>query len=327
MNIVVWIEEMGYGELDLLFPAARVLEELYGEVHLLCFVANEKIPAENSPTIEKKDLPKWNYDLVLIAGRNTDFENVVKEVKSLGLNTDKFVPDHVILIPGFTLEKYNQLRHSKLSILSMNNFGGLIYRRFVLPILSPTVDMHTSETDFMNFLQNPKENVKKELNFIEKKDEEKDEDLDSSINTLEDFLNNLHFSLQASVGKTDLNFNVFKIGDTEWHMNNFSDFEEIKQLWNKRSRKINWKNTLVTMYTESPEVLAEFDKLPFKKKVCFVPFKTDVKSGYYIDDPNLTFSMNNSYKLEKNVNSVAKGEINSYDLWDMLLYGKKTPLK
>ena len=78
----------------------------------------------------------------------------------------------------------------------------------------------------------------------------------------------------------------------------------------------------MTMYTENPEILAEFDKLPFSKKVCFVPFKTDVESGYYLD-----LAKFNGLDLGQAVNSVAKGEINSYDLWDMLLYGKKTPLK
>lgn len=67
--------------------------------------------------------------------------------------------------------------------------------------------------------------------------------------------------------------------------------------------KLNVFNLLVVMRTEDRRVLEEFDRLPYAKKVCFVPFETDVRSGYSIYSDQI-----------------------DYDLWDALLCGRKTPL-
>lgn len=75
------------------------------------------------------------------------------------------------------------------------------------------------------------------------------------------------------------------------------------------------------MYTENPEVLNKFDKLPYNKKVCFVPFKSDLESAFYIDAEKYS-----DEPFGHLVNLSATGALNFYDMWDMLLYGKKTPL-
>ena len=74
------------------------------------------------------------------------------------------------------------------------------------------------------------------------------------------------------------------------------------------------------MFTESPEVLAEFDKLPFSKKICFVNFESDLDSAYFLDNKKY------NEPLWRMSNLTALGAVNFYDMWDMLLYGKKTPL-
>ena len=88
-----------------------------------------------------------------------------------------------------------------------------------------------------------------------------------------------------------------------------------------RSR-VNWFNALVVMYTENPRVLAEFDRLPFAKKVCFVPFKPGLDSGYYIP-PYYTGVMRS---LLPAVNAIASSTIVCFDLWDVMLHNKKTPV-
>ena len=82
---------------------------------------------------------------------------------------------------------------------------------------------------------------------------------------------------------------------------------------------INWFNLLVVMYTENPSILAKFDNLPYVKKVCFVPFKTDLESGFYID-PEYYYG----YELKNAVQAVATGAF--FDVWDILLYSEKKPL-
>ena len=94
--------------------------------------------------------------------------------------------------------------------------------------------------------------------------------------------------------------------------------------------KTNWFNLLVMMYTEDPAVLAEFDRLPYSKKVCFVPFETNLNSGYYIkpyyvgraNDFEETKILERSFA--RAVEAVVSNKIVCFDLWDILLYGKKT---
>ena len=36
------------------------------------------------------------------------------------------------------------------------------------------------------------------------------------------------------------------------------------------------------MFTENFQIAAGFDQLGFKKKICFVPFRSSLKSAYYL---------------------------------------------
>ena len=85
--------------------------------------------------------------------------------------------------------------------------------------------------------------------------------------------------------------------------------------------KINWFNAMVVMYTENPKVLEEFDELPYGKKVCFVPFETDIQSGYYIKPYYV-----GGRPFEQAFHKIADGQIYCFDIWDMLLFGKRTPI-
>lgn len=76
------------------------------------------------------------------------------------------------------------------------------------------------------------------------------------------------------------------------------------------------------MYATDPEILELFDALPYEKKVCFVPFKSDLPSAWYIN-PEIDKRAKNMHDV---VIGFGRGVFFYYDLFDMLLYGKKTPL-
>ena len=229
----------------------------------------------------------------MFTGRESGFVSALKEAAKLGIDTDKFVLDRTVLVPNFTVEKYQKLRRSKLSILSMNCWGGLVYHRFGLPFLSPTINMYAGEKDFLKFLQNPMKSVKKNLRLVKK-------EFNEALN---------------------IEYPVYKVDECEWHMNHYNDFNVAKNKWIERSERINWYNVLVVMYTKDPAILEEFDKLPYSKKVCFVPFETNLDSGYYINLKRLSNPV-----LWRGVNGIAMGQVPLFDMWDMLLYGKKTSL-
>ena len=81
----------------------------------------------------------------------------------------------------------------------------------------------------------------------------------------------------------------------------------------------NWFNLLVLMYTEDRAVLEEFDRLPYAKKVCFVPFKSDLDSAFFIHPYDVA-----GRPFEIAVNEVIAGSRICFDMWDMILNGNST---
>ena len=298
MNIVIWVQydtvrtaAKAHGQ-SLLKPAFAALDKPKGSVKILGVVESIPTPINQLHTIDKSEVAALDCDLILVTGHDVDLAPILAEAEELGIDTDKIVLDRTVLIPGFTLERYKELRHANLSILSAGWWAGIAYHKLGLPELSPTVGMYTSEENFINFLPEARWHMKKDLHF------ERTE-------------------YNADLG---INFPVFWLDGTQWFMNSFTSDADALEAWNTRKDKINWSNVLVTMHTASPAVLERFDCLPYPKKACFVPFETELESGFYLS-PELCGG-----NLLQAAEGVITGEVTAYDVWDLLLYGKKTSI-
>ncbi|MBR1806573.1 MAG: DUF1919 domain-containing protein [Selenomonadaceae bacterium] len=233
-------------------------------------------------------------DVVLVVGaKQIGMSEVVKLARRLNLPEDKLLGDWIVCVPGFTLDKYRKLQRSRLSIFAMNCFGGLISNMLGLPFRSPTVNMFFLEKEFVRFLRALRVYMEENLT-----------------------LKTTHFDKG-----TELNYPVVTLGGVEIHMNHYRDFNEAVKIWNRRKARINWYNLFVTAYTESEDIAREFDALPFGKKVCFVPFKSDLDSAWHINP-----EIKRGLEFWDIVNHFGTGDPFYYDPFDMLLYGKKTPL-
>lgn len=300
MNVVIWVQydtvatqAKAKGQ-SLLKPAFAALDKPKGSVNIVAIVESVSMPINKlNGVIDKKDLAKIDFDMVLVTGHDIELAPILEEAVELGVDPDKFVLDRTVLIPGFNLEKYKALRHSNLSIISMGWWAGIAYHRLGLPELSPTIGMYTSEEHFMNFLPEARWHMKKDL----------------------------HFERTEYNSDLGINYPIFWLDGTQWFMNGFSNDADALERWNERKAKINWANVLVTMHTASPAVLERFNCLPYAKKVCFVPFETELESGFYVE-PRLCGG-----NLLMAAEGVITGKVASYDVWDLLLHGKKTPLK
>ena len=304
MNVVLWINSPNS---QFAVTAINILTNKYENVNILG-VTNISHPFVSNDNgdgmikfIDKKDLSSYDYDIIVVVGsenslmKDVSILSILKEAEKLELDSDKIILDITICFPGFSLERYKKLRKSKLSILSMNCWGGIIYHNFGQPFLSPTINMFTSDKDMLKFLHNPQHYINTELRFYE-----------------------------MCSNDTFKNFPVFMLNDVKWIMNHYTnDFggNIARKKWEDRRLRINWFNLLVMMYTENPDILAEFYELPYAKKVCFVPFETNLDSGFYIP-PDLV----RGRKFGEVVTDIARGGIIYYDLWDMLIYGKKTTI-
>ena len=297
MNIVIWVQydtvrtrEKAHGE-SLLKPAFATLNAL-DRVNILGVVESMPTPINKLNTIDKSEIAALDYDLILVTGHDVDLEPIISEAAELGLDTDKIVLDRTVCVPGFTPARYKELRNSKLSILSDGWWAGIAYHQFGLPELSPTVGMYTSEENFINFLPEARWHIKKDL----------------------------HFERTEYNADFGINFPVFWLDGTQWFMNSYANDADALEAWNARKDTINWDNVLVTMHTSSRAVLERFDCLPYAKKACFVPFETDVESGFYLS-PELCGG-----NLLQAAEGVVTGAVAAYDVWNLLLHGKKTPL-
>ena len=219
---------------------------------------------------------------------------VTKFAKSIGLDTEKLLGDWIVCIPGFTLQKYRQLQRSKLSIFAVNCFGGLISNTLGLPFRSPFVNMFLSTEDYLKFLRSPRVYLEENVVFVKT-------EFDSFL-------------------KAD--YPLAMLGNISLRFNHYKNFDEAFTKWNERKQRINWYNLFVTMNTESEEILERFDALPYGKKFCFVPFKSDLDSACYINPETVKGKAFWQITLD-----YARGYPPAfYDMFDMLLYGKKTPL-
>lgn len=295
MRIVIWVQSAQFQVLGL---ALGILNRRYGSISVLGLT--NVPPSTNMKSgsfgvvIDKNDLAALDFDIIIVSGQDTSMKPVLEEAPSLGIDPSKIVLDRTVCIPGFTLEKYNRLRRSRLSILSRNCWGGLIYHAFGLQFLSPTVNLYTNEEDFIKLLEAPKSFLDEELRFYSFKFDE----------------------------ETKHDYPIMRLGALTLHMLHYDDAESARRQWEDRRLRINWYNLLVMTYTEDPAMLERFDRLPFAKKVCFVPFETEFDSGFYVD-PEL-FRGKSFYEA---VNEIASNKIFCFDLWDMLIYGKNTTLQ
>ena len=299
MNVVIWVQYDTVATQDkakgqsLLKPAFAALDKPKGSVNIVGIVESVPMPINQLNTIDKRELVNMDFDMVLVTGHDVNIAPILAEAEALGLNPDKFVLDRTVLIPGFTLDKYKALRRSNLSILSMGWWAGIAYHKLGLPELSPTVGMYTSEEHFMNFLPEARWHMKKDL----------------------------HFERTEYNSDIGISYPIFWLDGTQWFMNSFANDADALEKWNERKNLVNWSNVLVTMHTTSPAVLERFDCLPYPKKACFVPFETDLESGFYVDTK--PFGGNLLHAAE----GVITGQVTAYDVCDLLLYGKKTPLE
>lgn len=275
--------------------AINTLGRQHNGVEIVGFTAIEEckidVDGKNVPVIPPNEIEWENVDVLLVVGaKQIGMSKVTQAARLLNFHEEKLLGDWIACIPGFTLEKYRQLQNSCLSILAMNCFGGEISNTLGLPFRSPIINMFFNEKDYLSFLRKPQAYMEEKLVFKGTK-----------------FETNLKFD-----------YPVVMLGDVEINMNHYPYFDVAVEIWERRKARINWKNLFVTMYTEREDILQEFDALPYNKKACFVPFKSNLNSAWFIITKNVPLWMA--------VNRFGFGNPFFYDPFDMLLYGKKTPL-
>ncbi len=296
-NTVLWFNDFTHNEYT--ESALIILNQKYGSaINIIgATCANESLPilekVSGFPVIPINSLKHYRIDLIVICGSyySDNFRMVLNAAREHGIHCH-LIPDRIICIPEFDLDKHCKLLDSNLSIVSLNCFGGLLSHLLTLPFNSPFVNCYMGEAEFVRllnsdiykYLQFPPRFLRTEYNPEEKHD-----------------------------------YPILDLCGFTLNMLHYRDAETAIAEWMHRCLRMNRDNCFFTMYTDNEETVEAFDALPYSKKACFTTFESTLESAY-----PLTGEEFSQLKANERVNYIGWGLINSpYNLWDMLLDGKK----
>ena len=234
-------------------------------------------------------------DYVLVGETNIAYAEVMTILQQYGFIDEQVIADRTVCVPGFSFARYRQLKKSQPSIISLNCSGGIMSHLFTLPFRSPFVNMFMDEEDFLLMIER---------------------DLRTQL------AGKLELVGSGYDEVLQINYPIYALNGLLLKMNHYPDYAFAREKWYERLQRINWYNLVFMMYTDSREILARFDALPLAKKICFVPFESDLPAAYCFEPEKIK----RDCSAWEAANIIAGGHVALYDLWDMLLYGKKTEL-
>ena len=164
----------------------------------------------------------------------------------------------------FAKIRRRKLNNTDFSIISNNCWGGHVYRRYGLNYLSPTVGLYFFTEDYLLFLEDLQNNLKKDIRFIK-------------------YNQSKYKEILIEKGQTHIPIGV--LGDNiEIMFLHYKTEKEAYEKWNRRAKRTNFDNLIIKMSQMNlcTEVhLRRFDNLPYKKKIAFVSkyLNTDIKSA------------------------------------------------
>ena len=137
-----------------------------------------------------------------------------------------------------------RLTNTTPTIIASDCFGGLVYHNLGLQFTSPTINLYIEKDDFIAFVQHLKEYLDTDIIEIPNSD--------TPYPMGEMIYNNIPVRL---------------------HFMHYDTFEQAKQKWNERKKRINWNNIYVILTIESnatQEDISLFDNLPYNNKLLIV---------------------------------------------------------
>lgn len=231
-----------------------------------------------------KEIQHMDFDYLIVAAGKELYAEIVQEAKSLGIDETKILPISLFAIPGFDIEKYLYIRNEKLSVIAINCWGGVTLHKLELPFLSPFVNLWLREDQYLKLLKNLKEYLESELKF------------------------------ERWDCKNSHTYPVMKLRDIELFFLHYNSIEEARDTWNRRVKRVNYDNLFVMMLTRNEDTLEQFDQLPYKNKVCFCPFKSDLSSAFYLKVADRLQNI----PLDTLTLQLARGNIKEYNVIDLL---------
>lgn len=244
-TVIVWGNRIEYDYFCKLFK----LEVLKGNMQICAIILNEEglfREIDGIEVIPVERLLSVQFDYLVDMNRKNRGD-ILRILELLQIPREKVIPADVFCLPSFDLERWEQVKESKVSIITSHCWGGLTYNALGMEFLSPFVNMFLGNDDFFKLVENFTYYMEQPIEFVR-----------------EEYEINLK-----------RNYPVVKLGDIIIHFNHYTDFDSAVETWNKRKERINYANLFVEMTVDNEKELKRFLQLPYEHKVCFtmLPYK------------------------------------------------------
>ncbi len=216
------------------------------------------------------------FDYIIIMS-DRFFHDIAESLKNEGILDNEIVSYKFLEIPNVKFIEYLALKHSRITIISNNCWGGILYHTLGLECLSPTKNLFIKDGEYLKFVENFDYYISCEPVYSR-------DDIDPT-------------SLKK--------YPVLKLDDIEIHCNHDESSKDAIRNWKRRVNKVNLNNIFVEMYTEDQEIAKRFlDIKGYNKGICFVPWELDnefaiklekKKNQAFWEAVNLTANLNNYY--------------------------------
>lgn len=177
-------------------------------------------------------------------------------------------------------KRHKKLMNNNFTIISNNCFAGVTYEYLNMPYLSPTIGLYFFADEYIRFVNNIKHYTSEKLEKLDINDSKYKKEL-----------------LRINQNKVVLG----KICDVEIVFLHYDSFDEAKEKWEKRCKRINYQNIIYKFNDQNlcnEKHLNEFYNLDFKNKICFTAKK---------------YSYPNFYQLKRNKkNNCVKDDVFKY---------------
>lgn len=295
-KVILWGSRQEYD----LYRRAFEVEQLKSNMQIMAIVLNEGRVAQYIDGVEViaiEELLVRDYDY-LIDMNKADSQTIRRILDLLDIPLEKVISAKAFVLPFFDLERYIEVRESRVSIISNHCWGGYTYHSLGLQFLSPFINL-----------------------FL---------DADSYIKLLSDFEYYMNLPLQHIRDEYEANlkrnYPVVGLEDVTIYFNHYAAFDDAVAIWNKRKGRINQDNLLVEMTISHPEDIEKFAALPFEHKVGFTMIPCSIENIVYIPvkDKECLFQIYGTemWDLMNKMASADSLECIQYDILKLLAHEK-----
>lgn len=174
----------------------------------------------------------------------------------------------ILKIRRITLSKFRNknIINKDFTIISNNCWGGMIYESYNLPKNSPTVGLYFMPSDYIKFVQNIKQYVNSDLEFIS---------LENS--KWKDYIK----KNDSKAGK----YPIGRIKDIEIFFLHYHSEIEALEKWKRRCKRINW-NKIIYKFNDqngcTENDVKAFSKIDNENKIFFTVRDWNIDKSKYI---------------------------------------------